>query len=199
MGNTLKYRLGDIVTDGDFEFLVMSIEVLSVERNVIFYDIMGISGDMDGIRLYLTNRSPYWKTGSVLKEEKMPDCRNCKNWNRCHGMMNHRSDCWIASDEYIVNDTIQSMLAKLGENFEIDVAIEEMSELIKELLKYKRSKVLEREKQAASRDHVVEEIGDVMFMMEYLKQIFNITDEEIQKIVVEKAKRTKRRYIDGEK
>lgn len=72
-----------------------------------------------------------------------------------------------------------------------------MSELIKELIKYKRSKIHSREKQAASREHVVEEIGDVMFMMEYLKRIFNISDEEIQQAVQEKAYRTKRRYIDG--
>lgn len=90
------------------------------------------------------------------------------------------------------------MLAKMGEDFEIDIAIEEMSELIKEIMKYKRSKVLEREKQSASHEHVVEEIGDVMFMMEYLKIIFNISDEEIKRVVEEKAKRTRRRYIDAE-
>ena len=86
----------------------------------------------------------------------------------------------------------------MGEDFEIDIAVEEMSELIKELLKYKRSKVLEREKQATSREHVVEEMGDVMFMFEYLKNIFNVSDEDIQKVVEEKAKRTKERYIDVE-
>ena len=101
-------------------------------------------------------------------------------------------------EKYVVSITIGDMLAKMGEDFEIDVAIEEMFELIKELLKYKRGKVLDREKQAASREHVVEEIGDVMFMMEYLKRIFNISDEEVKDIVEEKAKRTRRRYIDGQ-
>ena len=96
-----------------------------------------------------------------------------------------------------VQYTVNSMLDKFGEDSQIDVSIEEMSELIKELIKYKRSKIHSREKQAASREHVVEEIGDVMFMMEYLKTIFKITDEEIQNIIEEKAKRTYRRYIDA--
>lgn len=93
--------------------------------------------------------------------------------------------------------TISGMIQKFGEDSQIDVAIEEMSELIKELIKYKRSKIHFRERQAASRDHVVEEIGDVMFMIEYLKIIFNISDKDIQEIVLEKAKRTRERYLDG--
>lgn len=126
----------------------------------------------------------------------MQDCTKCKQWEMCRGMMQDGTDCFEASSEHIIQSTVGTMLAKMGEDFEIDVAVEEMSELIKELVKYKRSKVLEREKQSASRDHVVEEIGDVMFMMEYLKRIFCISDIEIQRIVEEKAKRTKRRYID---
>lgn len=95
----------------------------------------------------------------------------------------------------MINTVIKQMLSKFGEDSQIDVAIEEMSELIKELIKYKRSKLHFRERQAASRDHVVEEIGDVMFMIEYLKRIFNISDEDIAAIVTQKAMRTKERYI----
>lgn len=96
-----------------------------------------------------------------------------------------------------VNTTVKLMLKKFGENSQIDVAIEEMSELIKELIKYKRSKVHFREKEATSREHVIEEIGDVMFMIEYLKEIFKIKDEDVLSIVKQKAIRTKERYIDG--
>lgn len=95
----------------------------------------------------------------------------------------------------IVDGVVTAMLEKFGEDSQIDVAIEEMSELIKELVKYKRSKLHFRERQAASRDHVVEEIGDVMFMIEYLKRIFSISDEDIAAIVTQKAMRTKERYI----
>lgn len=124
-------------------------------------------------------------------------CLKCKYWDLCHGMLHDGVDCYEPSDKTIIENTIASMLEKFGEDSQIDVAIEEMSELIKELIKYKRSKIHFREKQAASREHVVEEISDVMFMMEYLKQIFEVTETEIQKTVVQKALRTKERYINA--
>lgn len=124
-------------------------------------------------------------------------CNTCRYWDLCRGMLHDGIGCYEPSDETIINTTISSMLNKFGEDSQIDVCIEEMSELVKELIKYKRSKIHFREKQAASRDHVVEEIGDVMFMMEYMKRIFEITDSEIQNTVVQKAKRTKERYIDA--
>lgn len=126
----------------------------------------------------------------------MAKCMDCKWWDICRGMMNSGVDCFEGANE--PKEVVNCMLYRFGEDSQIDVAIEEMSELIKELIKYKRSKIHSQEKQIASREHVVEEIGDVMFMMEYLKCIFNIHDEEIQSIVKEKAKRTKRRYIDAE-
>lgn len=132
----------------------------------------------------------------ALTSEKQQRCITCRDWNFCHGMCGSE-DCYTPSNRQQVLNTISGMLFKFGEDSQIDVALEEMSELIKELIKYKRSKIHFREKQAASRDHVVEEIGDVMFMMEYLKQIFKITDEEIQQIIYHKAIRTKERYLDG--
>ena len=126
----------------------------------------------------------------------MPKCMDCKWWDICRGMRQSGTDCFESANS--PKEVVSLMLDKMGEDFEIDVAVEEMAELTKELLKYKRSKVLDREKQAASRDHVVEEIGDVMFMFEYLKTIFKISEEEIQDIICKKAKRTKERYIDGE-
>lgn len=125
-------------------------------------------------------------------------CAECRYWDMCRGMLHDGIGCYEPSDEVIIHSTISAMLNKFGEDSQIDVSIEEMSELIKELIKYKRSKIHFREKQAASREHVVEEISDVMFMMEYMKYIFDITNEEIQKTVVQKALRTKERYIDAE-
>lgn len=126
----------------------------------------------------------------------MNDCRDCHFWKSCRGMRKSEN-CFCPSARYTVTSTISAMLEKFGEDSQIDVAVEEMSELIKELIKYKRSKIHFREKQAASREHVVEEIGDVMFMMEYLKQIFGISGDEIDRIVEQKAERTKGRYIDA--
>jgi hypothetical protein len=36
-----------------------------------------------------------------------------------------------------------------------------------------------------------------MFMMEYLKRIFGVTETEIHNTIVQKAKRTKERYINA--
>ena len=92
--------------------------------------------------------------------------------------------------------TIKAMLDKFGEDSQLDVAIEEMSELIKELIKYKRSKIHSREKQATSREHVIEEIGDVMLMLEYLKLIFDIKPEEVEQIIKQKTMRVRERYLE---
>ena len=94
-----------------------------------------------------------------------------------------------------IEEVIRQMLSKFGEDSQIDVAIEEMSELTKELIKYKRSKIHFREKQATSREHVIEEIADVMFMLEYLVEIFGVDLEELQKTILAKAHRTKERYL----
>lgn len=123
-------------------------------------------------------------------------CTDCKWWDLCRGMREDGVDCFESSNS--PQTVVEDMINKFGEDSQIDVAVEEMSELIKELIKYKRSKIHSREKQAASRENVVEEIGDVMFMFEYLKMIFNIRDDEIRKIVEKKAKRTKERYLDAE-
>ena len=91
---------------------------------------------------------------------------------------------------------ISQMIIKFGEDSQIDVAVEEMSELIKELIKYKRSKIHFREKQAASREHVVEEISDVVFMLEYLKLIFDVKPEEVAQIIEQKARGVRERYLE---
>ena len=105
--------------------------------------------------------------------------------------------CKNCETGYVDTDkVINEMLEKFGEDSQIDVAIEEMSELTKELIKYKRSKLHFREKQATSRKNVVEEISDVLFMFEYLKMIFGISDKEIENQILEKAKRTRERYIE---
>lgn len=94
------------------------------------------------------------------------------------------------------NDIIKSMITKFGEDSQIDVTIEEMSELTKELIKYKRGKIHPEEKTATNRKNVIEELGDVAFMMEYLKIIFQITNNELAETIHVKALRTKERYLD---
>lgn len=68
-----------------------------------------------------------------------------------------------------------------GEIPQIDVAIEEMAELIQALSKYKRGK----------QHNVEEEIADVSIMLDQLKLIFN--NKKVKKIKRRKIARLKRR------
>lgn len=61
---------------------------------------------------------------------------------------------------------------------QLGVAIEEMSELTKEICKYKRG--------FENRTSIVEEMADVYIMLRQLKLIFNVGEDEIK--AVEKAK-----------
>lgn len=61
-----------------------------------------------------------------------------------------------------------------GEIAQLDVAIEEMSELIKEISKHKRG--------MGDKHHMSEEIADVSIMLEQIIQMFDLEDEvETQK------------------
>ena len=86
------------------------------------------------------------------------------------------------------------MLHKYGEDSQIDVAIEEMSELTKELLKYRRTKIHTQEK--IDLQSIFWEIADVTIMLEYLKIIFNLNEVVLQNMVGMKLERTRRRYLD---
>lgn len=73
---------------------------------------------------------------------------------------------------YIMREQVQDILRKNidlnGASTEVDVAIEEMSELTKELCKHRRGQrnIL----------HIAEEIADVEIMLEQLKMIFKCSD-----------------------
>lgn len=73
---------------------------------------------------------------------------------------------------YIMREQVQDILRKNidlnGVSTEVDVAIEEMSELTKELVKHRRGQrnIL----------HIAEEIADVEIMLEQLKMIFKCSD-----------------------
>lgn len=60
-------------------------------------------------------------------------------------------------------------LTRYGVNAQIDMVFEEMSELQKELCKYKRGK--------PNTTAIAEEIADVEIMLEQMKQFFNIETE----------------------
>ena len=59
-------------------------------------------------------------------------------------------------------------LGKWGAKMQATVAIEEMSEVIKEITKMLRGKL--------DREHMAEEIADATIMLEQLRQMLNIND-----------------------
>lgn len=62
----------------------------------------------------------------------------------------------------------EQALAKWGAKMQATVAIEEMSEVIKEITKSLRGEL--------NREHLAEEIADATIMLEQLRQMFNIND-----------------------
>lgn len=96
-----------------------------------------------------------------------------------------------------VKCVVYCMIERFGKDSQIDVCIEEMSELTKALIKERRSQLYNREKcfSETSKENIKEELADVLFMFEYLKHIFEFSDEELESIIYEKAKRTESRYL----
>lgn len=109
----------------------------------------------------------------------------------------HKISCSNEEPEQV----IKKMLKKYGKDSQIDVCIEEMSELTKALIKERRTRLYNRENvfAEASKNDIKEELADVLFMCQYLCQIFDFTIEEISDIINEKALRTKQRYLGGNK
>ena len=66
------------------------------------------------------------------------------------------------------NDVYAKALKKWGVEMQATVAIEEMSEVIKEITKAMRGEL--------NREHLAEEIADATIMLEQLRQMFNIND-----------------------
>lgn len=77
-----------------------------------------------------------------------------------------------------------------GSRNQMVVAIEEMSELQKELAKFLRGK--------GRYKAVVEELADAMVMLEQIKCIFAVSDDELEKAMNEKVMRTLKRLQKGE-
>ena len=82
----------------------------------------------------------------------------------------------------INKDLLQKVIDKYGTTLQSTVAMEELAELIKEI-----SKVIRGNKNA---DGMIEEIADVLIMIEQLKLMYNISDEEIESEISDKMYRT---------
>lgn len=69
------------------------------------------------------------------------------------------------------NELYRAAIEAWGEDAQLDVAIEELSELIKEICKQKRG--------IGVFEHLVEEVADVEIMLEQIKLIFHIAEEDV--------------------
>lgn len=71
-------------------------------------------------------------------------------------------------------ETLHKAINIYGKNAQLDMCIEEMSELTKEICKSKRGK--------DNKEEIIEEMADVYIMLEQLKIIFSIEQYEIDDI-----------------
>ncbi|MEG0306148.1 MAG: hypothetical protein RR612_11855 [Oscillospiraceae bacterium] len=78
-------------------------------------------------------------------------------------------------------ELLQKAISTYGTNSQLDMAVEEMSELTKEICKRKKGK--------ENRAEILEEIADVKIMLEQLKIIFCISDDDIERMVTSKLDR----------
>lgn len=87
--------------------------------------------------------------------------------------------------------TLERAIETYGKDMQLTVAVEELSELIKELCKHKRG--------SENREAIIEELADCYIMMEQIEIIFNIRNAEIACKVIEKTERLEKRLEEVSK
>ena len=87
----------------------------------------------------------------------------------------------IGVSPYVVKKSIEHY----GKDVQSTVCMEECAELIQAISKEKRGK--------SDKDHLAEEMADVIICIEMLEQIYNITEDEIYSWVIIKQERTIKR------
>ena len=83
----------------------------------------------------------------------------------------------IIIDSNVVTKSVENY----GADLQTTVCMEECSELIQAISKKKRGK--------DNRDNLIEEMADVMIRMDILKQVYGVSDSEIQNYVCKKQDR----------
>lgn len=88
-------------------------------------------------------------------------------------------------------DNQESVYVKLIEKYkdkQLIVAIEELSELQKELCKTLRGNI--------NKENIIEELADVYIMLDQIKVYFSITCNEVKEMIDKKIERTKERLLN---
>jgi NTP pyrophosphatase (non-canonical NTP hydrolase) len=82
---------------------------------------------------------------------------------------------------YIDKKLLEQATIKWGEPIQLIMVMEEASELIKEISKYFRGE--------NNRENIIEEVSDVYIMLEQMRIIFNINDNELNANINKKMKK----------
>lgn len=85
-----------------------------------------------------------------------------------------------------LSNVYKKLIKKYGDK-QLIVAVEELSELQKELCKALRGK--------HNKENIIEEFADVLIMLDQVKIYFKIEDDEIRDIIEQKIQRTKERLL----
>lgn len=84
--------------------------------------------------------------------------------------------------------TLEKAIEAYGKDMQLTVAVEELSELIKEICKNKRG--------ADNRDNIIEEMADCYIMLSQLEIIFDIDFRDIDNVVKSKLNRLASRLAE---
>ena len=90
----------------------------------------------------------------------------------------------------IDSNVVKKSIEHYGADLQTVVCMEECAELIQAVSKMKRGK--------DNRDNLIEEMADVMICIEILKQVYGISDNEIQNYVCQKQNRSIERMKSDE-
>lgn len=80
---------------------------------------------------------------------------------------------------------LEEAIATFGKDMQLTVAVEEFSELIKEICKSKRGR--------DNRNNIIEELADCYIMLEQVGIIFGIDSNDINQVIDEKLTRLESR------
>lgn len=84
--------------------------------------------------------------------------------------------------------TLEKAIETYGKDMQLTVAVEELSELIKEICKNKRG--------SDNRSNIIEEMADCYIMLEQLDIIFDIKRSEMDAVLLKKIKRLENRLSE---
>lgn len=160
-----------------------------------------------GYRIFL----PVWYRNDGLYVDVYWDHEQCAYIVECEDDPQHWYTCEnqdvlietitaIYEGKHLSNQNIKDFTHKIADNYtidsQIDIAIEEMSELIKELIKYKRTYRQDNVSGEYDFSTIIEEYADVEIMLEQLKYLFKLSEESIKQSMNEKLRRQFNRIVE---